>query len=215
MGLALPLLLTACMAWPGPPQPVANPWTEALQACALDDDTLSLAGGALPAEALCTRARALGDGLHCLGRQMPALPAAQARFTSSGLLEFQDCLQPLAEGLMAGRLGRPQEIDLALRQCVLQLDRSPVGPHPRLPWWQEPPVAQFPPPPAVPALAQARLPSAATRSWPACDEVGRLVLPSPRLSSAPTPGAPVAPAAPGGGRTRSASQPLLLPAPAL
>ena len=181
MGLALPLLLTACMAWPGPPQPVANPWTEALQACALDDDTLPLAGGALPADALCTRARALGDGLHCLGRQMPALPAAQARFTSSGLLEFQDCLQPLAAGLKAGRLGRPQEIDLALRHCVLQLERSPVGPPPRLPWWQEPPGAQFPPPPAVPALAQARLPSAATRSWPACDEVVRLVLPSPPL----------------------------------
>lgn len=192
-GLATAWLLTACMAWPGLPQPVADPWADALQACALGDDTLSLSSGALPADAVCTRARVLGQGLHCLGRQLPALPSAQARFTSVGLLEFQQCLQPLADGLMAGRLGRPLEIDLALRQCVLQLDRAPAGPRPRPPWWQDRPVAQFPPQPVVPPVAQAGLPLAVSLSWPACDDVGKLVMPSDRSSAVPPLAAPVPP----------------------
>ena len=206
-GLASAWLLTACMAWPGLPQPVADPWAEALQACALGDDMLSLSAGALPADAICTRALVLGQGLHCLGRQLPALPSAQARFTSAGLLEFQDCLQPLSDGLTAGRLGRPLEIDLALRQCVLQLDRAPAGPRPRPPWWQDSPVAQFPPPPVVPAVAQARLPPAASRSWPACDAVARLGMPSARSSAVPPSPAPVTP----GGVPAGAGAP---PAPA-
>ena len=169
-GLATAWLLTACMAWPGLPQPVADPWADALQACALGDDTLSLSSGALPADAVCTRARVLGQGLHCLGRQLPALPSAQARFTSAGLLEFQHCLQPLADGLMAGRLGRPLEIDLALRQCVLQLDRAPAGPRPR------PPCRTAPWPSFHPSPWSRRWPRQACRWRSACP--GRLAMTS-------------------------------------
>jgi hypothetical protein len=221
----LAVLLAACVARPSsPPPPPGNPWADALQACDLADDalTLTLTTGQ-QAEALCTRARALGDGLHCLGRQMPALPAAQARFTAVGLLEFQGCLQPLAEGLMAGRLGRPREIDLALRQCVLQLDHAPVGPPPRLAWWHGSAGVRWPPLPAdEPALALARLPAAAALSWPACDDVDKLALPLPAAPAAATaaaaaaaatrPKPPASPASPEPGRSATSGAPARAPA---
>ena len=137
------------------------------------------------------------------------------RFTAVGLLAFQACLQPMAEGLMAGRLGRPREIDLALRQCVLQLDHAPVGPPPRLAWWQDSAAVRWPPLPAdEPALAQARLPAAPALSWPACDEVDKLALPLPATAATPAtrPNPPASPAAPAPGRSATSGAPARAPA---
>ena len=187
-------VLSGCAAWPGPPQPVARPWDEALQACQIDAQDWSTALHPIDA-GLCPRAVALGEQLDCLGRQLPVQASAQARFSAAGLLEFQACLQPLATALAAGRLGRPVEVELALRQCVLQLDHAPAAPLARLPWWQDNALVSLPPARPAPLLAQAQLPPLPGLSWPSCDDLSRLILPSalpaPVASPRPSPSFPI------------------------
>ncbi len=191
LSLLMPLLtaLSGCVAWPGPPQPVARPWNEALQACQIDAEEWSTALRPLDA-GLCPRAVALGQQLDCLVRQLPAQASAQARFSAAGLLEFQACLQPLASGLAGGRLGRPVEVELALRQCVLQLDHAPAVPLARLPWWQDNALVSLQPARTAPLLAQSPLPPLPGLSWPTCEELGRLIPPSVRPAAAASPSVP-------------------------
>ena len=176
-------LLSGCAAWSGPPQPVARPWDGALQVCQIDAEDWSTALHPLE-PGLCRRAVALGQQLDCLARQLPVQASAQARFSAAGLLEFQACLHPLASGLAGGRLGRPVEVELALRQCVLQLDHAPAAPLARQPWWQDNALASLPPVLPAPLLAQAQLPPLPGLSWPTCEEVSRLIPPSARPAAA-------------------------------
>ena len=166
----------------GPPPVPPSPWADALQACGMPPDALAAPWPA-PGPDFCQRADALGLQLDCLARVLPASAAALSHFSVTGLLEFQACLQPLAAGLRSGRAGRPDDMDLALRHCVQQLDVSPAGPRVPPPWWQVPrpavparggqegqadavalpPAPQVPPPPAA-----LRLRPSGGLSWAAC-----------------------------------------------
>jgi hypothetical protein len=141
----------------------------------------------------CERALDLGRQLQCVVTRLPASPKARERFSDLGLLTFQGCLHPLAAGLVSGQLGNPREMALELRQCVMQLDNSAVGPVAPQPWWR-----RFFPAKAVPLpLASAtpsHLPLPNSPSWPSCSDVNSLKAVS--APAAPGQGAITAPAAP-------------------
>ena len=135
--------------------------------------------------------------------ELPTLYEAHSRFTQAGLLEFQSCLQPMAVGLKAGRLGRPRDIDLALRACVLQLDRSPALPRAKPAWWYARYAATLPVPAAPSTLAAASLPPAFGLSWPSCEATAAL-----KSVAAPIPAAAAMPrAAPASTPLRPAQAP--------
>ncbi len=173
--LLLLMALSGCASLTVVPEP-PDPWRQALQACQLPEQGLADAAAVLEVndEGLCRRAVEFGEQLSCLSRRLPALYEAHSRFTQSGLLEFQSCLQPMAVGLKAGRLGRPRDIDLALRACVLQLDRSPALPRVKPAWWYAGYAATLPVPAAPSTLAAASLPPAIGLSWPSCEATATL-----------------------------------------
>ena len=173
--MLLLMALSGCAPLTVVPEP-PDPWRQALQACQLPEQGLSDAAAVLEVndEGLCRRAVEFGEQLSCLSRRLPTLYEAHSRFTQSGLLEFQSCLQPMAVGLKAGRLGRPRDIDLALRACVLQLDRSPAVPRPKLAWWYASYAATLPVPAAPSTLTTASLPPAIGLSWPSCEATAAL-----------------------------------------
>lgn len=173
--LLLLMALSGCASLTVVPEP-PDPWRQALQACQLPEQGLADAAAVLEVndEGLCRRAVEFGEQLSCLSRRLPALYEAHSRFTQSGLLEFQSCLQPMAVGLKAGRLGRPRDIDLALRSCVLQLDRSPALPRAKPAWWYASYAATLPVPAAPSTLAAASLPPAIGLSWPSCEATATL-----------------------------------------
>jgi len=173
--LLLWMALSGCASLDVVPEP-PDPWRQALQACQLPEQGLADAAAVLQVndEGLCRRAAEFGEQLSCLSRRLPALYEAHSRFTQSGLLEFQSCLQPMAVGLKAGRLGRPRDIDLALRACVLQLDRSRALPRVKPPWWYASYAATLPVPAAPSTMAAASLPPAIGLSWPSCEATAAL-----------------------------------------
>jgi hypothetical protein len=188
-GLLLLMALSGCMSLTVVPEP-PDPWRQALQACQLPEQGLADAAAVLQVndEGLCRRAAEFGEQLTCLSRRLPALYEAHGRFTHSGLLEFQSCLQPMAVGLREGRLGRPRDIDLALRACVLQLDRSPALPRAKPAWWYAPYAATLPAPAAPNTLAAVSLPPAIGWSWPSCEATAALkpvAVPSPAIADMP------------------------------
>jgi len=173
--MLLLMTLSGCASLDVVPEP-PDPWRQALQACQLPEQGLADAAAVLQVndEGLCRRAAEFGEQLSCLSRRLPALYEAHSRFTQSGLLEFQSCLQPMAVGLKAGRLGRPRDIDLALRACVLQLDRSRALPRVKPPWWYASYAATLPVPAAPSTMAAASLPPAIGLSWPSCEATAAL-----------------------------------------
>jgi hypothetical protein len=187
--MLLLMALSGCASLSVVPEP-PDPWRQALQACQLPEQGLADAAAVLQVndEGLCRRAAEFGEQLSCLSRRLPTLYEAHSRFTQSGLLEFQSCLQPMAVGLKAGRLGRPRDIDLALRACVLQLDRSPALPRVKPAWWYASYAATLPVPAAPSTLAAASLPPAIGLSWPSCEATAALkpvTSPIPATSAMP------------------------------
>ena len=148
-----------------------DPWRQALQACELPAQGLAGAAAALQTKdaGLCQRAAEFGQQLDCFGHKLTGLYAAHSRFSAAGLQEFQACLGPLAAGLKTGYLGRPRDIDLALRACVLQLDRSPALPRAKPAGWYASYAATPPLPPAPSTVMATGLPPAVAPSWPACE----------------------------------------------
>ena len=175
VSMLLLMALSGCASLTVVPEP-PDPWRQALQACQLPEQGLADAAAVLEVndEGLCRRAAEFGEQLSCLSRRLPTLYEAHSRFTQAGLLEFQSCLQPMAVGLKAGRLGRPRDIDLAPRACVLQLDRSPAVPRPKPAWWYASYAATLPVPAAPSTLAAASLPPAIGLSWPSCEATAAL-----------------------------------------
>lgn len=191
------LALAGCAA--RPPVVSSAPWSDAFQACGMPADALAAPWPALEAD-FCVQARVLGAQLECLARVLPASASAQSQFSGAGLAEFQSCLQPLASGLIAGRTGRADDMDRALRHCVLQLDLAPAGPRVLRPWWQllrhtgpaptsDEGPAEVMANPGMPTAAPAGAPSAAgplasstglqlrastSLSWPACADTAAL-----------------------------------------
>lgn len=204
---ALLLGISGCAVKPTPAPP--SPWADTLQACGIRQDALAAAWPA-PGPGFCQRADLLGLQLDCLARVLPTSAAALSQFSVAGLLDFQACLQPLAAGLLAGRAGRPEDMDLALRHCVQQLDLSPAGPRVPPPWWRvlghTGPAAGVHHTPADTSDARPvdtpptppvglRLRPSAGLSWPACADTAAM------QPAAPPVGRPVRP--PGGAGVES------------
>ena len=188
------VLLLALAGCASPVADPPDPWRQALQACQLPEQGLAGAAALLQTRdaGLCQRAAEFGQQLDCFGHKLTGLHAAHSRFTAAGLQEFQACLEPLAAGLRAGYLGRPRDIDLALRACVLQLDLSPALPRSKPAWWYARYAATLPVPPVPSTLVATGLPPAAALSWPACEASAAL---KPATAPTPAPAAKPKPAA--------------------
>ena len=185
--------LMACANVPDDTPALDTPWQQTLQTCRLPAAQLAQRAASLQYgdPMVCRRALEFGRQLACVARTLPTVSAAAPQHTEAGIAGFTQCIEPLAAGLLAGRLSAPADLAATLRHCVALLDAAPAQPPTAPGWWQRHAPSWWlpttldairPPPLALPATT--------APAWPDC-ETSRALRPAattaPARPASPTP----------------------------